>query len=227
MRFILIFLVSMIISAPVLADYTLAVFGDSLSNGYNLPEKDSFYAQLEQALRNKGYTVKVLNASKNGETTAGGLNRVEDLLSQKPDAVILELGINDSFKDIPIQTIKENLEKLINTFQDNKIPVLLVGMKTLPNKPANYQQEFEKVYRSLASKYSLDFYPFFMDGIFDSKTAWDLQVQNENLLPNDIHPNSKGVAIMVKRILPSTERFFKKQKIKPARLSNNKSKKKK
>ena len=226
MRFILIFLISLMISVPVWADYTLAVFGDSLSNGYNLPEKESFCTQLEQALKNKGHTVKVLNASKNGETTEGGLNRIENLLSQKPNAVILELGINDSFRDIPIQTIKENLEKMINTFRDNHIPVLLVGMKTLPNKPANYQKEFEKMYRSLASKYSLDFYPFFMNGIFNSRTVWDLQSQNANLLPNDIHPSSKGVAIMVQKISPSVERFLKKQKVKP-HSSGNKAKKKK
>ncbi len=199
------------ITTSAFAQYTLAVFGDSLSNGYKLPKNESFCAQLEQALQDKGYIVNVLNASKNGETTTGGIQRIDTLLKQKPDGVILELGVNDSFKNVSIEKIQSNLKKLITTFKNEKIPVLLVGMKTIPNKPILYQKQFEKIYLNLAQMHRLDFYPFFMDGLFDSSVVWDLNLQNENLIPHDIHPNKKGVSIMVQKILPTVERFLKKQ----------------
>ena len=215
MRFIWGFLITLMFSVSGTASYTLAVFGDSLSNGHRLPKQDSFYAQLEQALTDKGYDIQVLNASKSGETTTGGIRKVANLLSQKPDGVILELGVNDSFRNTPIKNIRQNLKKLIETFQNQNIPVLLVGMKTMPNKPADYQQQFEALYQDLAQEYDLELYPFFMDGIFESTQVWNFKIQNDNLIPNDIHPNAQGVALMVRGILPTVEHFLERQNIFP------------
>lgn len=215
MRFVLITLLSLFFSIPAWAEYTLAVFGDSLSAGYHLPQKDSFYAQLEKALQEKGYDIRVLNASKSGETTAGGVRKVSALLSRSPDGVILELGINDTFRSTPIATIKNNLKSLIETFQNHHIAVLLAGMKTTPNKSASYQQQFEEMYQDLAAEYSLELYPFFMDGVFDAPNPKKIPPQNDKLLPDGIHPNARGVSIMVRGILPTVERFLMQQGVKP------------
>jgi len=215
MRFLLTVLLALIVSVPGMADYTLAVFGDSLSAGHHLPQKDSFYAQLEQALRSKGYPVTVLNASKSGETASGGVRKVNGLLALNPDGVILELGINDSFSNSPIPAIRKNLASLITTFQNRQIPVLLVGMKTFPNKPLAYQQQLEEMYQSLATEYQLLLYPFFMEGIFNLDSFGDVLHQNDNLLPHDIHPSAKGVSVMVRGILPTVERFLNQQGIRP------------
>jgi len=215
MRFVLVCALCVMASVSAFADYTLAVFGDSLSAGYKLPVRDSFYAQLERALREKKYNVKVLNASKSGETTVGGLRKVTGLLAQKPNGVILELGINDSFGNVPIVSIRDNLQKLIDQFQNHQIEVLLVGMKTLPNKAVTYQKQFEEMYRQLATQNKLELYPFFMDGIFKPDALWNLTQKNENLLPNDVHPSAKGVAIMVRGVLPTIEKFLNRQGIFP------------
>ena len=214
MRFILTFLIFVMVSVSSFADYTLVVFGDSLSNGHRLPKSDAFYTQLEGTLKSKGYSVRVLNASKSGETTAGGVRKVDALLSQKPDGVILELGVNDSFRNTPISAIKGNLQSLIDTFKDHQIPVLLVGMKTTPNKSATYQGQFEEMYRELADENNLILYPFFMDGIFDVSDM-NFGQQNDYLIPKDIHPNAQGVAVMVRGILPTVERFLIEQGIFP------------
>ena len=211
MRFLLIALFSLSLSIPTWAEYTLAVFGDSLSAGYRLPQKDSFYAQLEKALRTKGYDVRVLNASKSGETTTGGVRKVSALLSNAPDGVILELGINDSFHNTPIATIKNNLKSLIESFQNHRIAVLLTGMKTTPNKSAAYQQQFEEMYQDLATEYSLELYPFFMDGVFDTLNLQKIPPQNDKLLSDGLHPNAHGVSLMVRGILPTVERFLTQQ----------------
>jgi len=215
MRILWILFCSIFLAVPVLADYTLAVFGDSLSAGYHLPQKDSFYAQLEGALQSKGYAIRVLNASKSGETTAGGLRKIPTLLAQKPDGVILELGVNDSHKNTPIATTQNNLKQMIETLQKGQIPVLLAGMKAFPFTPKSYQNQFEEMYRDLASTYHLDFYPFFMEGIFDSEHVLNPKMQNDYLLPHDFHPNDRGISIMVQGILPTVEHFLNNQGLWP------------
>lgn len=215
MRFLLTVLLCLIISVSGKADYVLAVFGDSLSAGYRLSPKDSFYAQLEQALKEKGYAITVLNASKSGETAAGGRRKVNRFLDLNPDGVILELGVNDTFQNTPISTIQKDLSDLINAFQNRQIPVLLVGMKTFPNKPIAYQQQLEEMYQVLAAEHQIPLYPFFMDGVFNSDFFGNLNHQNDNLLPNDIHPSAKGVSIMVRGILPTVEHFLNQQGLWP------------
>ncbi|MDY6407982.1 MAG: arylesterase [Pseudomonadota bacterium] len=210
MKFI-VFILTVLLSLRAWADYTLAVFGDSLSAGYHLNAEDSFYAQLERALQNKGYKVSVLNISKSGEVTAGGVRRTPTVLNKKPDGVILELGINDAFRKIPVSSIQKNLQHMIDLFQQNKIAVLLVGMKAPLYLQADYQQAFEKMYSDLASQNGILLYPFFMDGIFDEVHILNARHQNEYLLLNDFHPNARGINVMVQGILPTVEQFLNKQ----------------
>jgi len=213
MRFLIQILCLVMISFPVFADYKLGVFGDSLSAGYHLLPKDAFYSQLEKALQNKGYDVRVLHASKSGETTGGGLVRQQELLDQKPDGVILELGVNDAIRGIDLQTTENNLRELIDNFQSQQISVLLVGMKSTPNRTASYRTQFEDMYRRLADEYQLSFYPFFMEGIF-TDIVGDRLV-SDKVLPDHLHPNPEGVAVMTVGILPVVEEFLRQQGIYP------------
>ncbi|MBQ7412832.1 MAG: arylesterase [Alphaproteobacteria bacterium] len=215
MKFLWILLISLLIGMPAGAvPYRLAVFGDSLAAGYRLPEKSAFYTQLNQALTDKGYDVSVIHASRSGETTAGGVKRQKALIDKKPDGVILELGINDAIRNIDLKKTEKNLKTLIENFQSNGIPVLLVGMRSIPTRSSAYQEQFEKMYHDLAVSYRLTFYPFFMDGVINT-TVVGINLTSDKLLPDHLHPSAKGVQIMVENILPTIEQFLKKQGIKP------------
>ena len=197
-------------SFPVFAEYKLGVFGDSLSAGYHLLPKDAFYSQLERNLKEKGYDVLILHASKSGETTGGGLVRQQELLDQKPDGVILELGINDALQNIDLQTTENNLRELIDNFQGQQMSVLLVGMKAPLNKTAIYRGQFEEMYQRLADEYQLPFYPFFMERMFLGDKPME-----DKFLPDGAHPNPEGVTVMTAGILPTVEEFLKQQGVYP------------
>ncbi len=200
-----------VIAAPV-DTFRLMVFGDSLASGHRLPKKDAFYSQLEQALQKKGYDITVIHASKSGETTAGGLKRQAAALKQKPDAVLLELGVNDAIRGYPIADIRSNLETLIETFQSHQVPVLLIGMQAPPTRPITYQQQFANIYTDLSQQYDVPLYPFFMDGIFTRVPGLPLPV-SDKVLNDNVHPNAEGVALMVDRILPTVQDFLDTQEV--------------
>ena len=202
-----VFMLLLFLSTPVLAaPYRLAVFGDSLAAGYRLPQEHAFYTRLEDTLQNALYDVTVINASRSGRTTADGLAAQNALIRQKPDAVILELGINDTFKNSEIKDIFRNIDQLITRFKAHNIPVLLVGMKTLPDKDPVYRAQFEQMYRDLADKHDIFLYPFFMEGVFG--TDEDGNMTFDNLLEDRLHPNANGVQIMVDHILSSVITFI-------------------
>ena len=215
MRFWMGIMMGLLVGIPAMAEpYRLAVFGDSLSAGYQLPKESAFYTQLNQALTNKGYDVSVIHASRSGETTAGGIKRQKALTDKNPDGVILELGINDAIRNMDLKTTEKNLKMLIENFQSQNIPVLLVGMKSVPTRPLSYREQFETMYHDLADSYHLTFYPFFMEGVFNTSFA-ELNLTSDKLLSDHVHPNAQGVAIMVDHILPTVEQFLRKQGIKP------------
>ena len=194
---------------PAFAEsYRLAVYGDSLSAGYRLQPQDAFHTQLEKALQKHGYDVEVLNLSRSGETTWGGVQRLQSLINQKPNGVILELGINDAIRNMALPSTEQNLKTIITRLRENKIPVLLVGMKSVPTRQPTYQQNFEQMYRDLAREYNLVFYPFFMAGIIDTFLGQAV-VPSANFLSDNMHPSAKGIQIMVENILPTVERFLK------------------
>lgn len=193
-----------------LADpFRLMVMGDSLSAGYHLNKNDSFYMKLEKALLEKHNDLEIIHFSRSGETTAGGVQKMNRALAQKPDAVLLELGVNDALRDEKTETIAKNLQSIIDTFQKNNIPVMLIGMQIPFIKPASYAQKFKQMYVDLAQKNNLILYPFFMDGLFHGSGLIALNLPNENLLSDRLHPSAKGVDIMVKNILPTVNRFLK------------------
>lgn len=176
----------------------LVGLGDSLMAGYQLPPGDGFPAKLEAALKAKGFDVAVADAGVSGDTTSGGLSRVDWSVPDGTDGVILELGANDALRGIPPEQTEKNLETMIGQLKQRKIPVLLVGMLAPPNMGADYAEKFNPIYKRLADKYQLALYPFFLDGV---ATHADLQ------LSDGMHPNPKGVDVMVERILPAIVTF--------------------
>ncbi len=219
-RFFYVFLLTLALSLNVNAQeraktYKLMIFGDSLSVGHRLPKEDSFPSQLQKVLEQKGYTqVEVINNSKSGETTAGGLKRQKKALTQHPNGVLLELGINDVFRGVSVDKITKNLSDLIENFQKDKVSVLLAGMKAPPVTEPTYAAQFFEMYASLAQKYHLVYYPFFMQGIFEA-AGNQIPQTAPYMLADKIHPNATGVDLTVQHILPSVQTFLNQQGIYP------------
>ncbi|AGB72774.1 putative esterase [Rhizobium tropici CIAT 899] len=176
----------------------LVGFGDSLMAGYQLPPGDGFPAKLEAALKAKGLDIAVADAGVSGDTTSGGLSRIDWSVPDGTDGVILELGANDALRGIPPEQTEKNLETMIERLKGRKIPIFLVGMLAPPNMGGDYADKFNPIYKRLADKYQLSLYPFFLDGV---ATHADLQ------LSDGMHPNPKGVDVMVEHMLPDVMSF--------------------
>ncbi|MEQ9170016.1 MAG: arylesterase [Rhodospirillales bacterium] len=171
----------------------LLVLGDSLTAGYGLNAEDGFTAQLQAALKTEGRDVTVLNAGVSGDTTAGGRARIGWALGDKPDAVIVELGANDGLRGLDPKATFDNLDAVISDIRTAGLPVLLTGMLAPPNLGRDYADDFNAVYPRLAEKHDVLFYPFFLAGV---------AARPELNQDDGIHPNAKGVAAVVARILP-------------------------
>ncbi|MFJ6326479.1 MULTISPECIES: arylesterase [unclassified Rhizobium] len=176
----------------------LVGFGDSLMAGYQLPPGDGFPAKLEAALKAKGLDMTVADAGVSGDTTSGGLSRIDWSVPDGTDGVILELGANDALRGIPPEQTEKNLETMIERLKERKIPIFLAGMLAPPNMGPDYAEKFNPIYKRLAEKYQLALYPFFLDGV---AAQADLQ------LADGMHPNPRGVDVMVERILPAVIKF--------------------
>lgn len=179
--------------ASAAAEQTLLLYGDSLLAGLGLPQEEGFAARLQSAL---GPDVTVLNASVSGDTSANGLGRLDWSLGDRPDAVVLELGANDMLQGLPVDRMRANLAALIERFQADGVPVLLVGMKASPSLGADYMAAYDAAFPDLAAEFGVPLYPFFLDGVALDPTL------NQ---PDGMHPNADGVAKIVDRILPEVE----------------------
>ena len=175
----------------------ILVLGDSLVAGYGLGPDEAFPERLGAALHAKGRPVRITNAGVSGDTSAGGLARVEWSLADKPDLLILELGANDGLRGLPVDDLHRNLAAIIEICRKNGVRVLLAGMRAPLNMGSDYARRFDAVYPELAKQYGLTLYPFFLDGV-----ALDRALN----LPDGMHPNPKGVQIIVQRMLPVVER---------------------
>ncbi len=180
-------------------------FGDSLMAGYQLPPQDAFPARLEEALKKAGYNVTIDNAGVSGDTTAGGLARLDWSIPDGTDIVILELGANDALRGIAPDIAEKNLETMITRLKDRGMTVVLAGMLAPPNMGKAYDERFNALYPALAEKYGLPLYPFFLDGVAAQKTM---------VLDDGMHPNAQGVARMVEGFLPVMEKVLKEFKSK-------------
>ena len=180
---------------PVLASQQrLMVYGDSLVAGYGLSAGEGFPEQLQQALTAAGRNVKVLNAGVSGDTSAGGLARLEWALSDRPDAVIIVLGGNDMLRGLDPQQTRENLFQILTRLRQDNIKILLCGMLAPINLGLVYRQQFDSIYPELADRFSTGFYPFFLDGV---------ALNPEFNQPDGLHPNKAGVAVITRSVFPA------------------------
>jgi acyl-CoA thioesterase I len=177
----------------------IVAFGDSLTAGFGLPAKDGFVARLQAALAARGTAVEIVNAGVSGDTTSGGLARLDWSVPEGTSAVILELGANDMLRGVRPQVTRAALETILRRLTDRHIAVLLCGMRAAPNLGADYAKSFESIYPDLAAKYGALLYPFFLDGA----------AANLDLLQHDgLHPSAAGVDVIVARILPRVEELI-------------------
>jgi len=176
-------------SAPV----RLAVLGDSLAAGYGIKPEQSFPARLEAALNAQGRNVTVLNQGVSGDTSAGGLDRLDWMLADKPDIVLVELGANDALRGIDPQVTEKNLSTIVERLKAAGVTVWLAGMLAPRNLGPDYVASFDGLYRRIADKYDLPLYPFILDGV----------AQDPALNQGDgLHPNPRGAQIVADRLLP-------------------------
>jgi len=172
---------------------TILAFGDSLVAGFGLGSADGFTAKLEAALKAKGVEARIVNGGLSGDTSAGGLARLDWALEPKPDFAIVELGANDGLRGLDPAQTRANLDAILTKLKAKGVPVLFAGMLAPPNMGPDYGTAFNALYPELAKKHGVLFYPFFLDGV----------AANPALNQADgIHPNSKGVDIIVERVLP-------------------------
>ena len=188
------------LATPALAAQTFSIvaLGDSLTAGYGLAPEDAFTKRLEQRLQANGLNVEVVNAGVSGDTSKGGLARVDWSVPDGSGLVIVELGGNDALRGIsPAETAK-NLDAIIARLKQRGIPVLLAGMLAPPNMGKVYGAEFNAIYPALAEKHGVDLYPFFLDGV----------VADPKFNQADgIHPNAAGTAVIVERLSPMVDKL--------------------
>jgi len=180
----------------------ILVLGDSLSAGYGLSKEEAFPSRLERALRLRGHSVEVINAGVSGDTTAGGLSRLDWALADNPDLVILELGANDALRGLPPRVAEENLDAMLARLRKRGVKVILTGMKAPRNWGPEYHKAFDAIFPRLAQKYQVPLYPFFLEGV-----AGEASLN----LPDGLHPNARGVARIVEGILLQVEALLAEQ----------------
>jgi acyl-CoA thioesterase-1 len=178
----------------------LVVFlGDSLSAGYGLPAEQAFPALVERRMKERGMPVRIVNAGVSGDTTSGGLDRLDWLLGQKPDVLVVELGANDAFRGQPVERIESNLRAIVVRAQHAGVRVLIVGIKVPTNYGPEYAEAFDAVYPRVAKETHAALMPFLLDGVGGHP---DLN------LDDGIHPNVQGQKIVAENLLPYLERVL-------------------
>ena len=188
-------------AAPVVApspraappETIVTVLGDSITAGYGLPAADALPAQLETALRTSGLSVRVRAAGVSGDTTAGGLARVDFSVQDDTDLCVVALGGNDMLQGVAPSTVKANLQTIIDRLKARRIPILLAGMRAPPQYGA-YAAEFDRLFADLAKANAVTVYPFLLNGV-----ALDDRYNQ----PDGIHPNAAGVKIIVAGLAPA------------------------
>ena len=174
----------------------IVVFGDSLAAGYGLVVEESFPRQLEGALAARGIFARVLNHGVSGDTSAGGRQRVEWMLRDRPQLVIVELGANDALRGLSPEAMEDNLGAILIALKQNRVAALLAGMRAPPNLGREYAERFNAVFPRLAEQHKVPLYPFFLEGV-----AGEPHLNQDD----GMHPNAAGVAHVVREMLPLVE----------------------
>ncbi len=174
----------------------VAVLGDSLSAGIHLAEDEAFPAVIQKILLKKGTAFRLVNGGVSGDTTAGGLRRIDWLLKQKPAIVIVELGGNDGLRGQPLDHMKSNLDGILTKIKGAGARALLIGMRIPTSYGEDYTDGFTRVYEELAKKHNCAFVPFFMQ---------DIAGKPDYFLEDALHPNEEGHKILAERLAPALE----------------------
>lgn len=188
-------LLSFLVLTPILNDQkTIMFFGDSITAGYGLDPVHAYPSVLDSLLDNRGFNVKIINAGSSGETSAGGLNRIDWVLRQKVDIFVLELGANDGLRGLPLEQTSKNLTDIIRRVRLKypDVDIVIAGMMVPPNLGEDYTVKFKKIYPTLAKEYNATFIPFLLNGVAGKA---DLN------LADGIHPNVEGHKIVANNIL--------------------------
>lgn len=181
--------------------FKLVVLGDSLSAGYQLPPDEAFPVQLEGALKAKGHDVVVVNAGVSGDTTSGGLARLDWSVGEDTDAVIVELGANDALRGLPPETTRNNLNEIVARLTGRGIEVLVAGMLAPRNLGSDYAEKFDPIFADVARDHGTLLYPFFLEGV---------ALKPELNLSDGMHPTGEGVSVIVRNVLPIVEQLLSK-----------------
>jgi acyl-CoA thioesterase I len=181
---------------------TILFFGDSLTAGYGLSTEEAFPALIGKELNKRGVKVKVVNAGLSGETSAGGLTRIDWVLRQPVDVFVLELGANDGLRGLPLDQTRKNLQAIIDKVKDRypEIKIVMAGMMVPPNMGNEYTKEFRDIYPNMAKKNNATLMPFLLEGV-----AGDEKLN----LPDGIHPNVEGHKIVAGNLMKVIEPLLK------------------
>lgn len=191
------------LGANARAEAPLVIFlGDSLTAGYGLPAEQAFPAIVGNALGSKGATVRVVNAGVSGDTTSGGLARLDWLLDQKPLVLVVGLGANDALRGQPVERIEANLREIVRAAKAAGARVVLLGMRVPTNYGPDYANAFAALYGRIAKDERVDLVPFLLAGV-GGKPALNLD--------DGVHPNAEGQRIVAANVLPYVERAVKRR----------------
>ena len=175
---------------------TVVALGDSLTSGHRLPQTQAYPALLEKRLKDAELPYRVVNHGVSGDTTAGGVRRLEAALAEQPHILIVELGANDGLKGVPVPQVRANLATIIEAAQKQGVAVLLCAMDALPVHGFQYTLDFHQLYYELAEQYNVPLVPFLLNGV----------IGNRDLMSSDgVHPNREGAKVLAETIWPFLE----------------------
>ncbi len=177
----------------------LLILGDSLTAGFGLPRADGFQARLRQALAGRGIDVTILDGAVSGDTSAGGLARLDWALGDGADAAIVELGANDGLRGLPSAEMERNLTEILDRLAAKHVKVLLSGMYPLSNFGPDYRREYRAVFDRIGKRPGIHYDSFFLEGVATVPAL---------LQADGLHPNAEGVARIVERLLPLVIRLL-------------------
>jgi acyl-CoA thioesterase I len=190
------------VSHPPVHTLTIVALGDSLTEGHGVEEHQAYPALLEASLQKEGFSCAVINAGISGETSSGLLSRIKRVLSLKPDIVILCTGANDGLGGIDPRQIQNNISRMVQTFKEHRITVILAGMKMLVNYGPSYTEPYNRLYAGIADQEDTLFIPFFLEGVAGKP---------ELNLADGIHPNAKGYRIIAAAVYPHVVKAMEKK----------------
>jgi acyl-CoA thioesterase-1 len=196
-RRVLLALALLLAPAPTpAAERVIVALGDSLTAGLGVAADEAYPALLERRLRAAGLAYRVVNAGVSGDTSAGGLRRLDWVLRSRPEIVIVALGANDGLRGLPIAALRDNLTAIVTRLRADGVRVLLVGMRLPPNYGKAYASEFTEAFRDVARRTSSTYLPFLLEGV-----AGDPGLNQ----PDGIHPNASGQRAVAERVWASLE----------------------